>query len=132
MTESARMRSNSNPIWIVFSRNLKASSISTEKAIRAILKEYPTAEDIAGVRIDRLKNIASDASQGKFNPSKIERLKEAAKSSVGFYSCAIGLNIQICIETLEQKERQIDVIEKAICSSSDHQGFSTPPITGNQ
>lgn len=116
MTESARMKIKLKSYLDRVFPELEGIVDINRKAIRAILKEYPTAEDIAGVRIDRLKNIASDASQGKFNPSKIERLKEAAKSSVGFYSCAIGLNIQICIETLEQKERQIDVIEKAICS----------------
>lgn len=86
------------------------------KAIRAILKEYPTARDIANIRLDRLKNLASKASLGKYSPSKIKLLKETAKSSIGIYSSAIALNIRICIETLDQKERQIDAIDKEICS----------------
>ena len=88
-------------------------NIHTE-AIRAILKEYPTAGDIARVRIDRLKNLASKASKGRYPSYKIERLKEAAGSSVGYSSEAIGLNIRHCIETLEAKERQIEEIEASI------------------
>ena len=99
----------------VFPELEKIVDVNT-KAIRAILKEYPTARDIANTRIDRLKNLASNASRGKFDPSKIKLMKETAKSSVGIYSFAIALNIQNCIETLGLKERQIDVIEKAICS----------------
>lgn len=85
-------------------------------AIRAILKKYPTAKDISRVRIDHLKNLAKEASRGKYSLSKIESVKETAKSSIGFYSEAIGLNIIQCIETLELKEKQIDIIEKSIIS----------------
>ena len=83
-------------------------------AIRAILKEYPTAKEIAKVRVDHLKNIAFKASKGRFDIKKIEIIKEAAKSSIGIFSSAIGINIQNCIESLELQERQIDRIEKAI------------------
>ncbi len=83
-------------------------------AVRAVLKLYPTAKDIAQTRIDRLKNLAYEASRGKYPLSKIERIKEAARRSVGYHSEAIGLNIGQCIETLEMKERQIDQIESSI------------------
>ena len=83
-------------------------------AIRAILREYPCASDIARTRIDKLKNIAYKASKGKYPSAKIERIKEAAAVSVGYYSKAIGLNISQCIETLELKERQIEQIESSI------------------
>ena len=84
------------------------------KAVRAILKKYPTAKDIAGVRIDRLQNLARAASRGRYPSSKITKLKETAKESVGYPSEAIGLNIRHCIETLEVKERQIEEIESSI------------------
>ena len=83
-------------------------------AIRAILKQCPCAKDIAQTRIDRLKNLTYKASRGKYSLLKIERIKEAAGRSVGYYSEAIGLNISQCIETLELKERQIDQIESSI------------------
>ena len=83
-------------------------------AIRAILKEFPTAKRIANTRIDKLKSLASDASKGKYSLSKIELVKETAKSSIGIDSDSIGLNIIQCIETLELKERQIDSINTAL------------------
>ena len=86
------------------------------KAIRSILKKYPTSLDISNVRIDPLKKLAKEVSKGTYSLSKIELVKEAAKYSIGFYSKAIGLNIIQCIETLELKEKQIDIIEKSIIS----------------
>ena len=83
-------------------------------AIRAVLKEYPTARSISEVRIDKLKNLAKEASKGKYSLLKIEQVKEAAISSIGIDSTSLGLNITQCIETLELKERQIDIIEKEI------------------
>lgn len=83
-------------------------------AIRAILKQYPSAEAISSVRIDKLKSIASSASKGKYSLSKIETVKEKAKESIGINSIAIGINITQCIESLELKEKQIDIIEEEI------------------
>lgn len=83
-------------------------------AIRAILKEYPSAEAISSVRIDKLKNIAKVASGNRYSLSKIETVKEKAKESIGIRSTGIELNIIQCIETLELKEKQIDKIEKEI------------------
>lgn len=83
-------------------------------AIRAVLKEYPTAATISKTRIDKLKNLAKEASKGKYSLLKIEQVKEAAISSIGIDSTSLGLNITQCIETLDLKERQIDIIEKEI------------------
>ena len=58
--------------------------------------------------------MAYKASKGKYPSAKIEKIKEAAAVSVGYYSKAIGLNISQCIETLELKERQIEQIESSI------------------
>ena len=83
-------------------------------AIRAILKEYPSAQAISCTRIDRLKNLAKDASKGRYSLSKIEKLKEAAKSSIGINSTGISICLIQCIESLELKEKQIDIIEEEI------------------
>ena len=93
---------------------LETIADTNSNAIRAILKEYPTAKAIANTRIDRLKSLATTASKGKFNLVKIETIKQEAKSSIGIDSDSIGLNISQCIETLELKERQIDNIETAL------------------
>lgn len=87
------------------------------KAMRAILKEYPTAKSISEVRIDHLKNLADTASKNRFPHNKIERIKEAAKSSIGFHSSSLGLRIKQTIEMLETIEKQIDEINSSISSN---------------
>ena len=92
------------------------------KAIRAILVKYSSAQAIAKVRIDHLINLANTASGNKFSEDKILKIKDAAKSSVGFHSSALALKIKQTIESLEHLKRQIDEINHEI---SNH-----PLVTG--
>ena len=87
------------------------------KAIRAILKERPTAASISSTRIDHLLKLAKDASRNRFPQDKIKAVKEAAISSVGISSDAIGLKIRQSVQMLESLEKQIDEVEAAITSS---------------
>lgn len=87
------------------------------KAIRAILKEYPTVKAISSVRVDRLISLSNKASSNRFPSLKIEKIKEVSKISVGYDSLALGLNIKQSIESLQQIEKQIDIIEQSICAS---------------
>lgn len=114
MTDSAKMKIKLKSYLDRVFPELEGIVDIHTKAIRAILKEYPTAKDIAGVRIDRLRNLAYKASKGRFSSARIIQLKQAAKRSVGYPSQAIGLNIKFCIESLELKERQIEEIESSI------------------
>lgn len=86
------------------------------KGLLAILKEYPTAKKISEVRIDHLINIAKTASSGRYKESRVIKIKEAAKSSIGFDSMALGLKIKQSIETIEILKRQIDEINTVITS----------------
>ena len=87
------------------------------KAIRAILKECPTASQISSTRIDHLLKLAKDASRNRYPESKVKAIKEAARSSVGFYSSALALKISQTIRLLESYEKQIDEVDQAIISS---------------
>lgn len=87
------------------------------KAIRAILKECPTAAAIASTRIDHLQKLARDASRNRYPEAKVRALKEAARTSVGFPSEALGLKIRQTILMLEELKKQIDEINQAIISS---------------
>ena len=95
------------------------------KAIRAILKEYPTASAISKVRIDHLINLALTASGKKYKEEKIRKIKDAAKSSVGFDSSALALKIRQTIESLEHIKRQIDETDAAI---QDHPLVRESPL----
>lgn len=87
------------------------------KAIRAILKECPTAAAIVSTRIDHLQKLARDASRNRYPEAKVRALKEAARTSVGFPSEALGLKIRQTILMLEELKKQIDEINQAIISS---------------
>lgn len=84
------------------------------KAVRAILKEFPTAKRISEVRIDRLISLAMKASSKKYKEEKIRKIKESSKISIGFDSSALALKIKQAIESLEHIKRQIDEINAAI------------------
>ena len=87
------------------------------KAVRAILKECPTAGDISSTRIDHLQKLAKDASNNRYSSAKVLAIKEAARTSVGFPSEALGLKIRQTIQMLEELKKQIDEVNQAICSS---------------
>ena len=84
------------------------------KGVLAILEEYPTAKLISQTRIDHLVNIAKTASKGRYKESLVIQIKEAAKSSIGFDSKALGINIKQSVETLNIYKRQIDEINSLI------------------
>ena len=87
------------------------------KAVRAILKECPTARDISSTRIDHLQKLAKDSSNNRYSSAKVLAIKEAARTSVGFPSEALGLKIRQTILMLEELKKQIDEVNLAICSS---------------
>lgn len=86
------------------------------KGVRAILKECPTAFQIKEARIDKLVNLAKKASKGRYKESLVIKIKEAAKTSIGFNSMAIAIKIKQTIELLEIYEKQIDEINLLITS----------------
>lgn len=130
MTDSSKMKIKlKSYLDRVFPELESLVNVNTS-AVRAILKEYPTAQCISSARIDKLKNLAKKASKGKYSLSKVEGIKEAAQISIGIHSPSIGLNIIQCIETLELKERQIDTIEKEIKKHSTVLNSPLHQLTG--
>ena len=99
------------------SSSLKTQAGIHSKAVRAILKECPTAGDISSTRIDHLQKLAKDASNNRYSSAKVLAIKEAARTSVGFPSEALGLKIRQTILMLEELKKQIDEVNQAICSS---------------
>ena len=86
------------------------------KGVRAILKKYPTAGKIKRARTDQLVNHAKKASKGRYKEEMVIRIREAAKTSIGFDSEALTLKIRQTIGSLESIEKQIDEIETVLCS----------------
>ena len=86
-------------------------------AVRAILKECPTAGDISAARIGTLPKLAQHSANNRYSSAKVLAIKEAARTSVGFPSEALGLKIRQTILMLEELKKQIDEVNLAICSS---------------
>lgn len=84
------------------------------QGVCAILKECPTAKAISETRIDHLVSVVKKASSGRYKESMVIKIKEAAKSSIGFDSEALSLKIKQSIETLESYKKQIDEINSSI------------------
>jgi transposase len=80
----------------------------------AILCQYPSAKSLAGVRTDTLEKIIRTASRGRLGKEKAVELKAAAKNSIGTYSTALELNLQMLLESISLYSKQILVLEGKI------------------
>jgi transposase len=100
------------------------------KGLRAVLKEYPSAQMIAKTRIDHLVNLAKKASHNRYKEATVRRIRDAAKTSAGFHSDALALKIRQSIESLESIEKQIDEVEGVLCSLPSVQNSPLHKIKG--
>ena len=93
------------------------------KAVYALLKEYPLPSNINKVRIDKLTNILTSHSRGKYKKDKALRLKELCQNTVGIQRDSLGLQIQLAISQIElystqkaELKAQITVIVESLNS----------------
>lgn len=71
------------------------------KAIYALLKEYPLPSKINKVRIDKLTNLLSIHSRGKYKKNKALKLKDLCQNTIGIQRDTFGLQIQLAISQIE-------------------------------
>lgn len=86
----------------------------SQKSILSLLKVLPGATRIAGCRIDRLTNLLSESSHGKYKQGKAEEIKVLARQSVGRGSEALSFELIQVIESIQFFERQIHVLDKQL------------------
>ena len=84
------------------------------KAVYALLKKYPSSEEIAALGIDVLTNILKTNSRGHFCEKTACIIKSQAKSSVGFEDISLSFHISQLISSIELLEEQIRNTEKQI------------------
>ncbi|NLL74235.1 MAG: IS110 family transposase [Erysipelothrix sp.] len=84
------------------------------KAYIATLKEYPSAQTIATVHLTKLRNLILRASSNRISPELPNLLKEAAVNSIGEPNQVIELKIQMLIESIEMKIKQVDILTHKI------------------
>ena len=95
-----------------------------------ILKNYPTAKDIANIDIDVVAPIIYKLSKGHYSMVKLMKLIETAKISIGFQNSYHILELQLTINMIEQLDTSIEQIENEIIQIMSLYNFKTATIPG--
>lgn len=83
-------------------------------AATAVLCRYPSAHALAAARIDTLERIIHTASRGRLGKEKAIALKAAAQTSIGTYSAAQEIKLQMLFENISLFSKQILTLEGKI------------------
>lgn len=107
-----------------------------QKAVYAILKEAPSASEIASMHLTHLKNLLTSNSQVRFKKEIALELRVLAQKSVGNPDKSLSIQITQSIAQIKLLDSQIDTVEneiKDIVESLDSVILSIPgidPING--
>lgn len=82
--------------------------------IYKMLLEMPGASHIAKANLTRLTNLLHKASRGRFNREDSEKIREAARNSIGSQNPAQCFELQKTIEFILSISQQIDDVENEI------------------
>lgn len=85
-----------------------------QKTVYAILKEAPSASQIASMHLTHLKNLLVSNSQGRFKKEMALELRVLAQKSVGTVDRSLSIQITQSIAQIQLLDRQIDVVESEI------------------
>lgn len=85
-------------------------------AAKALLKHDPTPAGIAATDIRTLTKIIKEASGGRLGRARAERVKAAAKESVGvpFATSALAFEVKHIVSLVDHLDKQIDELESEI------------------
>lgn len=95
-----------------------------------ILKNYPTAKDIANINVEEVMTTIHSLSKGHYSMIKLMKLIETAKTSIGFKNDYPVLELQLTINMIEQLDSSIDKIENEIIEIMNQYNFKTATIPG--
>jgi len=86
------------------------------KTAKAVLKKYPTPQDINGLDTKKLTKLISKISRGHFKLKKATEIKDAAENSFGvsFALDSFTLQLRLLMEQLEFLEEQLNTIDQEI------------------
>jgi Transposase and inactivated derivatives len=83
-------------------------------SVYALLTELPTANAIASCHLTRLKHLLSSASNGRYGDDMAIQIREAARSSIGYFSEMKALELQQTLQHISLFEKQINLVESKI------------------
>ena len=99
---------------ILFPELTSACSTPSQPSIRALLLKLPSAKVIANCRIDRLTNILSKASRGRYGRDKAQQIKGLALGSIGTESPAGAFELKQILLQFNFLQSQINELDKII------------------
>ena len=82
-----------------------------QRAVYALLKEAPSARDVASMHLTHLAHLLEVASHGHFKKETASQLRVLARKSVGSPDSALSIQVVHCIEQIELLDSQIDHVE---------------------
>ena len=82
-----------------------------QKAVYALLKEAPSAKDVASMHLTHLAHLLECASHGHFKKETASQLRVLARKSVGSPDSALSIQVVHTIEQIELLDSQIDHVE---------------------
>ena len=98
----------------LFPEFLKVFTDTFGASATAVLSRYPSAKTLSVCRPSSLAKLLEKASRGRFGIDKARDLICLARSSVGTYSFADELSLQLTLEEIEFFDNQIDRLEEAM------------------
>lgn len=87
---------------------------TNQKSVHGLLLELPNSHAIAHCRIDRLTNILSSGSHGKYGREKALKIRQTATDSIGSNSPALAFELQQTIRLVRNIQTELDLLEKRI------------------
>lgn len=100
------------------------------KAIYALLSEFPSAQHIASANLKHLTHLLNSASKGRFKREAADKIREAARRSIGSYSPAKSLELKHTIKLIYELNEEIAEIEAEIKKIMDAIGSPILSIPG--
>lgn len=101
-----------------------------QKAVYALLKEAPSAKDVASMHLTHLAHLLEVASHGHFKKETASQLRVLARKSVGSSDSALSIQVVHAIEQIELLDSQIDHVEAEMTDIMKYFEFVIMTIPG--
>ena len=96
---------------ILFPELEKLVSTLHMASVYELLSQYPSAKQIASIHLTKLTNLLSTASKGRYGKEKAEKIRNAAKISIGSDMPAKSLELKHTIKLIRELDAEIEEIE---------------------
>ena len=129
--ERAKLKSSiSRLVCILFPELEKLVPTLHMASVYALLEEFPSAKQVAGAHLTRLKSLLETASKGRYKRDIALAIRGAAQNSIGSRMPAKSLELQHTIRLIRELDTEIAEIEEQIQSLMDELNSPITTIPG--